>query len=287
MTLEVTKIVVAASVPIVTAVLGVLGIMFQDWRTRRTQAGRRKLALEDASRQVSFIAEWWNTRRLFADSPEAMLEATPRVLAWLEETSAVVMESRPPPSGEKPPITVRRLLLLSDPFQRRAAKVIRAFFYASLGLLVLLTGFVISDAVSGRDTPYFLPDVIVTAVMALFTLGLRFLAGFVEKQRTEHEKRRRITIRRALLLYRLHRHSANIVRIIFYAWIALAILSALAVVGSANDPSYIPTAVALLIASIGYAVGFRYWAASLGATREAKETSTTRSSPATLREPLS
>jgi hypothetical protein len=74
------QLVVTASIPIVTTVLGVLGIVFHDWRARRTQAGQRKLALEQASRQVSFAAEWWNTRRLLADSPEAMREATSRTL---------------------------------------------------------------------------------------------------------------------------------------------------------------------------------------------------------------
>jgi hypothetical protein len=131
-TTEVVQIVVAVSVPIVTAVLGVLGIMFQDWRVRRTQAGGRKLALEEASRQASFAAEWWNARRLLADSPEEMREAAPRALAWLEEASALVMESRPPRVGERPPITVRRLLLLYS-LQRRTAKIIRGFFYALLG----------------------------------------------------------------------------------------------------------------------------------------------------------
>jgi hypothetical protein len=281
-TAEVVQIVVAVSVPIVTAVLGVLGIMFQDWRVRRTQAGGRKLALEEASRQASFAAEWWNARRLLADSPEEMREAAPRALAWLEEASALVMESRPPRVGERPPITVRRLLLLYS-LQRRTAKIIRGFFYALLGPLLYMTGYVISDTISGLDTPYFLPDVIVMTVMALFTLSFRFLAGFIEKQRPGHEERRRITIRRALLLYRLHQRAANIIRIIFYVWIASAMFWALTVVAEpVEDPSWLPIGMALFIASIGYAAGFRYWAASLGTIRDTKEASSTRSSPPPL-----
>jgi hypothetical protein len=127
---EVVTIAAAVLVPVVTAVLGVLGIVFQDWRLRRTQAGRRKLALEDASRQVSFAAEWWNARKLLADSPEAMQEATTRAVAWLEEASSLVADSEPPLIGERPPITLRRLLLLY-PVHGRAANVIRVAFYLS------------------------------------------------------------------------------------------------------------------------------------------------------------
>ncbi|HEX4864071.1 MAG TPA: hypothetical protein VFV02_08365 [Acidimicrobiales bacterium] len=287
-TTEIVQIVVAASIPIVTAVLGVLGIMFQDWRARRTQAGRHKLALEEASRQVSFAAEWWNARRLLADSPEAMQEATSRTLAWLEEASALVMESRPPPSEVKPPITVRRLLLLSDPFQRRAAKIIRGVFYASLGLLVLSTGTVISATLKASERQYLWDSVVVLALIGLFALGSRFSAGFVAKQRPEHRKRRRATIRRSLLFYRLHGPAANIVRILFYAWIALAAWVAFNFSGNVSeDPSSLPIGVAVLTVLIGYAAVFRYWAASLGTTSEAKEASTTRSSHTTLHEPQS
>jgi hypothetical protein len=124
------EIAITLLAPIVTAVLGVLGVVFGDWRQRRTEAGRRKLALEDASRQVSFAAEWLQARKLVADSPEAEQEAATRATAWLEEASALVAASKPPPIDEKPTITLRRLLVLY-PLQRRAARVIRgAFMFA-------------------------------------------------------------------------------------------------------------------------------------------------------------
>jgi hypothetical protein len=78
---QVVSLAAALLVPIVTAVLGVLGLMFGDWRQRRTETGRRKLALEDASRQVSFAAEWWNAKKLLAASLEAEQEATTRAAA--------------------------------------------------------------------------------------------------------------------------------------------------------------------------------------------------------------
>src|SRR6478672_7212377 len=95
-------IAVAVLTPILTALLGVLGLMFGDWRQHRTQAGRRKLALEDASRQVAFATDWLNARKKLADSAEAEQKATTRAQFWLEEASALVAESKPPSADEKP-----------------------------------------------------------------------------------------------------------------------------------------------------------------------------------------
>jgi hypothetical protein len=60
---QVVTIILALLVPVVTGVVGALAILFQDWRVRRSRAGRRKLALEDATRQVAFAAEWWKARQ--------------------------------------------------------------------------------------------------------------------------------------------------------------------------------------------------------------------------------
>ena len=81
------NIALAAVTPILTAALGVLSVIVGDWRARRTQAGRRKLAFEDADRQVTFAADWWNARKQLADSPEAEQQATARALCWLEQAS--------------------------------------------------------------------------------------------------------------------------------------------------------------------------------------------------------
>ncbi len=55
---------VAVLVPLATAFAGVLTLIVQDWRQRKSRADRRRLALEDATRQVAFVTEWWTTRQL-------------------------------------------------------------------------------------------------------------------------------------------------------------------------------------------------------------------------------
>src|SRR5882724_8616056 len=167
-TAETVQIALAAAVPIVTAIVGIVGIVFHDWRARRTQSGLRKLVFEDANRQVSFASEWWKTQRLLADSPEQMTEVTSRVSTWLEEASALVMDAKLLHIEEKPRITVGRLLMFY-PLQRRAARVSRGILYVCLGVLVLSVGQGISDALVVPDRRYVLDDaeiLVATAVLA-------------------------------------------------------------------------------------------------------------------------
>jgi hypothetical protein len=257
------EIAITLLAPVVTAVLGVLGLAFGDWRQRRTEAGRRKLALEDANRQVSFAAEWLKAKKLVADSPEAEQEAATRAGAWLEEASALVAASKPPPIDERPAITLRRLLLLY-PLQRRASRVIRGAFYLSLGLVPIWVGFVLGGIFA--DLGYLPVDIVGLIALVLLAMGLRFWAERVEKSGPEGQKRHRVTLRRALLFYRFDRPAAKIVRIIFYAWTLFVVMYAYGTV--IDEPRYIPSGVSYLVGFVGYAVALRFWATSLEARRK-------------------
>jgi hypothetical protein len=268
------RIVIAVLVPVVTAILGALGIAFQDWRQRRSQVGRRRLALEDAGRQVSFAAEWLNTRKLLADSPEALQEATDRAAAWLEEASARVQAATPPPVGGRPPVTLRRLLLFY-PLQGRAANLIRGAFYVCVGLVIAATGNAITTAFDPQiRSEYLFGNSTFAIVTAAVALGLRFWAVAAEARRSRGERRQRITLRRSLLLfrrwlllYRFHRRTASLVRVIFYASLVFAFLLASAALTEWGTPGFVAD-LSYLLAVLGYAVGLRYWAASLETTRK-------------------
>src|SRR5215213_11169502 len=94
---QLLRVALTVVTPILTAGLGIVALVIGDWRERRTQAGRRKLAFEEASRQVAFAADWLNASKLVADSPDAEQRAATRAQAWLDEASARVAESKPPP----------------------------------------------------------------------------------------------------------------------------------------------------------------------------------------------
>jgi hypothetical protein len=77
-TQDVVPIVAAVLVPVVTAAVGALGLMFQDWRVTRSNAGRRKLRLEEATQRVTFTAEWWKARQAIDSTPEELNQAAAR-----------------------------------------------------------------------------------------------------------------------------------------------------------------------------------------------------------------
>jgi hypothetical protein len=289
---QVIRIALTVITPILTAGIGIIALMIGDWRQRRTQAGRRKLAFEDASRQVDFAADWWNASKLVADSPDAQQRAATRAQAWLDEASALVAESHPPPVNDKPAITLRRLLL-AFPMQRRAARILRAAFYFCLGMVVQQVGSAMGSAFGRPDTlgvpNYFsrgviYDDLISISVWMVLAMAFRFGSLHVEKSEPTAWSRR-LTLRSALLLYRFHRRAAAIARIVFYIWLAWTILVAIAlVVASYVDPRLIPADLFALLAFVGWAVGLRYWAVSLDSrtankVRASSITTTTAASP--------
>lgn len=259
------QVAVSLLVPIVTAVLGVLSLAVGDWRQRRTQAGRRKLAFEDASRQVSFAAAWWSARKLLADTPEAEHEATTRAMAWLEEASALVAASHSPSLNEKQGLTLRHLLLLY-PLRRRAASIIRGVFWLCLGLVPIWVGGAMHNIFQpgGIATEYLYGDLVVIVVLIILALGLRSWARHVEKASRERRKRRPVTLRNAMLLYRFDQPMASLVRILFYASILSLIVIFLGFAASVREqPNYLPGDAVQFLTFVGYAVVLRYWAASL------------------------
>ena len=290
---QVVRIALTVMTPILTAGLGIVALVIGDWRERRTQAGRRKLAFEDASRQVAFAAEWWNASKLVADhSPDAEQRAATRAQAWLDEASVLVAESHPPPVDEKPAITLRRLLL-AFPMQRRAARVLRGAFYFCLGLVVFQVSSATGSALGRSDTlgvpnyfseGFIYGDLIAVCVLMVVAMAFRFSALHVEKSEPTAQNRR-LTLRSALLLYRFKRPAAAIARIVFWVWTALTILSAIATVLTAfDDPRTIPANLVAIVAFVGWAVGLRYWAVSLDA-RTATEASRAASAPTTVAAP--
>jgi hypothetical protein len=268
---QVIRIALTVITPILTAGIGIVALVIGDWRERRTQAGRRKLALEDASRQVAFAADWWNASKLIANSPDAEQQAATRAQAWLEEASALVVESKPPPVDEKPAITFRRLLL-AYPMQHRGARILRALFYCCVGVVAFQVSGAMASALGRPDTlgipDYFsggfiYGDLIAIALVTVIAMALRFWSLRVESQPTE-QPRSRLTVRNALLLYRFHRPAASIARIIFWFWAALVIFVVIAaVLGAFDEPRLIPASLVGLVAWVGWAIGLRYWAASL------------------------
>ena len=144
------RIALTVITPILTAGVGIAALVIGDWRERRTQAGRRKLSFEDASRQVQFAADWFTASKEIA--PHTEQQAAVQALAWLDEASELVTESTPPPRSErKRSVTVRRLML-AYPMQRRGARVLRGIYYFFLGVVILQVSGALGSAFGRTDT---------------------------------------------------------------------------------------------------------------------------------------
>src|SRR5690349_11688094 len=130
---QIIRIALTVVTPILTAGIGIVALVIGDWRERRTQEGRRKLAFEDASRQVEFAADWYNASKLIA--PDSEQAAAVRAQTWLDEASELVAEWKPTPRAEQTRSITARRLLLAYPMHRRGARILRGFYYFFLGIV--------------------------------------------------------------------------------------------------------------------------------------------------------
>jgi hypothetical protein len=276
---QLIRIALTVVTPILTAGIGIVALVIGDWRERRTRAGRRKLAFEDASRQVEFATDWFKASNEI--SPDAEPQAAARAQAWLEEASELVAESKPPPPDERGrSITARRLLLIY-PMHRRGARVLRGFYWFVLGLAVLQVSGALGSAFGRTDTigipNYFsggliYADLLGIVLYTVVAMAFRFWSLRAEESHAAapHD---RMTLRRALLFYRFTGARAMFARFIFHLWLLFAILIVVATVISAfQDPRVVPSNVVGLVAWVGWTVGLRYWAASLDERAKAART---------------
>lgn len=267
---QVIRIALTIVTPILTAGIGILALVVGDWRERRTQAGRRKLAFEDASRQVEFAADWFNASKLIA--PEEEHRAAARAQGWLDEASELVAESKPPPRPQQTRSVTARRLLLAYPMHRRGARVLRGFYYFFLGVVVLQVSGALASAFGREDTlgvpNYFSGGLIYADLFGIFVytliaMGFRFWALRVEEAEPADVPHRRVTLRNVLLLYRFTGSRSRIARIVYWIWVALTVLIVVETVVSAfEDPRVLPSNVVALAAWVGWTVGLRYWAQS-------------------------
>src|ERR671933_2605291 len=214
-------VVLAILVPVVTATLGALGVAFQDWRRSRTRLGRRKALLEDARAQVGFVSEWWTASTSLNLSQDASAAASHEAMGLLARASSAVTLSQLPLPRTLPPLTLRRLALLY-PFTSWAGRCVRAAFFVACGLTLMILGASVSQQLSPgpNQEGWVNAFLVIGALVALGSLGLRFLAVEVEENASTAAASRGETtwgfVRRVLLLYRFHRLPGRIVRILFY-----------------------------------------------------------------------
>jgi hypothetical protein len=111
--------------PVIATAAGALAVQTRDLYNRRSEMGRRNDAMEDATRQVTFAAEWWKAKQALGSASDDRA-ARAIVESWLEEATSRVSEALHPPRRAKPKpdlpkhdLSVTRRMLLAYPFQSR------------------------------------------------------------------------------------------------------------------------------------------------------------------------
>ncbi|GAA2718193.1 MULTISPECIES: hypothetical protein [Streptomyces] len=129
--------------PLITASVGVLGIVIKDRRQERNldQQLRRKIEMGQA--QVAFIQAWIQARQLLGPLGE---DARP-AQQWLDRCYATVRTSQRPRRGVEPAkeVHVLRRLLLLRPLRGAAAQVWRIIYW----LLFLTCNIYVVPAIAG------------------------------------------------------------------------------------------------------------------------------------------
>jgi hypothetical protein len=262
----VVNLVAAVLVPLLTTVIGALGVIFQDWRTRRSEQGRRKVAVDEARAQVNFVSDWWTAKQLLGQSPHVMQQAERDATTLLDEASAVVSAVRVAVPGAAPPLTFRRLALLY-PFHSGTGKAVRAAFYFCSGATVLALANSATQTLSrgGNWVGYLNAYLILGGVAAALALTLRFMAVAIERNAAAMASRGEAAegpTRRMLLLYPLHRRSARFLRALFYAAILFLVFYLYKIVEN-FFPEALPVYVAGVLIYGAATLGLRSWALSL------------------------
>jgi hypothetical protein len=165
-------------VPVVTGVVGAIGVALKDARLDRDKRSLRDEALGDARDEVAFVSEWWKAHQLIGTAESS--EATHKALAWLAEAEAKVLNTSDLKATPKREVTLRRLLLL-EPMHRRGAKILRALYLIDVVWVVLASVVTASDTASKSGHGWVVSDIGVLVFFAVLGLILRALAVSADK----------------------------------------------------------------------------------------------------------
>jgi hypothetical protein len=126
---------VALLVPVITAVIGTLGISLQDRQLRRSATEQHKAAFEDAIRRVSFATQWLQAKQSLGGGSAQLDRDDEQVArAWINQASAIAQSTGVAVAADDTRSLTRRLFLLYE-MKGWAAKVVRVVFYLPVGFV--------------------------------------------------------------------------------------------------------------------------------------------------------
>src|SRR3954451_8561000 len=88
------QVIVPVAVPIVTAIVGILVLQFQDWRARRSTDSARRRAIEEARQQTEFASAWLTANALLNASGNRIDHAEASGARWLESAASLATSAQ-------------------------------------------------------------------------------------------------------------------------------------------------------------------------------------------------
>ncbi|MFE1882822.1 hypothetical protein [Streptomyces diastatochromogenes] len=154
---EFLQIAAPLAIPVITGVVGGIGLIFKDYRHSKSAERKASQQLRHATAQLQFISDWVQTRQLLGSASDAhgALELMERSLVSVAQQGIAVREKRQP-------VSLRRILLLV-PLKSFTAQFARLLFWLSLfivplfgvtGALDVITGATDESAFTVSDTAF-------------------------------------------------------------------------------------------------------------------------------------
>lgn len=138
--------------------------------------------MDDATRQVTFAAEWWKAKQALGSTSDDQA-ARALVESWLEEATSRVCDALHPPNRPEPERSVTRQILLAYPFESRPARFVKVAYYVLLGVTVSAASTplaLLAENVKVGDALFMTISAIIT--YGLLTFAVRAWAVSIEKR---------------------------------------------------------------------------------------------------------
>lgn len=162
---DMTSIVLALSVPVVSGIVGAIGLMLRDWREKRSIDHRRAQKLEHAQLKIQVLTAWTDASRKIGAPPRAGRPIEALLAECLDE-----VEEAARMQIVQPQATFLRRIFLFIPLRGNRAKFFRLFYLVTL-LAITALGVVTvpwlteMPATGELDTPSVIWTLILFAVL--------------------------------------------------------------------------------------------------------------------------
>jgi hypothetical protein len=142
------QVIVPLVVPVITALVGALGLVVKDRRAVHDRRTVRTSALAEATAEVAFAREWWTAHQALGTGASA--DATERALELLTSAEAKVASVQAMPAADHDAQIFDRLFLFRR-LEGRQAKALKVLFWVAIAFVAAGAISISSDAAAGGD----------------------------------------------------------------------------------------------------------------------------------------